>query len=96
MSELIKYGKVSINPKMYSVFINGKEKSLTKTQYRLIEVLVKNGGAVVGTEKLIEEAFPFTECNLSNLRAHISILKKTIGNNIILTKGGFGYYISDK
>ena len=87
-------GDVSLNLLTRKVFVSNHEVSLTKREFLLLELLMANGGRTLSkneiTEKVWEVAF---DMGSNVIEVHISSLRKKIGEDIIKTKVGVGYYI---
>ncbi len=71
---------------------DGKEISLTKTEKRILEVLVKNRGNIVTTNQFQEEVWGEYK-DLANIRVNINKLRKKVSKELIKNVHGLGYKI---
>ena len=77
---------------------NGKTEILTKNEFKILELLLKNKGSVVTREKLMKRLWMSDEYIDDNtLTVNIARLRnklKDLGiGNLIMTKVGVGYYV---
>ena len=75
----------------------GKIINLTKTEYALLEYLLRQKGKVVAKEQIIAHVWNYEADILPNtVEAFVSRLRKKLGKpEIIQTVRGFGYKISE-
>lgn len=86
-------GDVVLNPGEGSVRMCGREISLRPVEYRLLLVLMRNGGRIVKRERLMEEMWDELDDSVEDntLSVHISRLRRKLGAAYIETIRGFGY-----
>ena len=90
-----------IDTKKYSVSKNGKEISLSKKEYDLLEFFAKNRGTVFQREEIMEKVWGYEGFygDLRTVDVTLSRIRKKIENNpaepeYIQNKRGVGYYMS--
>lgn len=95
--EVLRCGEVRLDTGRKQVTRSGEPVALSPKEFRVLEVLMSYGGAVISAEDLLEEAWdanadPFT----NSPRVTISHLRKKLGEPwIIHTVPGSGYYVMD-
>jgi two-component system OmpR family response regulator len=93
------YGALSLDTAKRSASTYGTEISLTKKELALLEYFLLNKEKVISQEELMEHVWDMEADSFSNaVRVHIASLRKklkaAIGNELIHTKIGLGYYLS--
>jgi two-component system phosphate regulon response regulator PhoB len=53
-SDLVRVGELSLNPVTYECVLSGEKLDLTRSEFRLLESLMRNQGRVLSRESLIE------------------------------------------
>ena len=90
----IKDGNISIYPDSRLVQVNGKELSLTKSEFDIAMLLVRNKGQVFSKEQIYEKIYGFDkDGDESAVTEHIKNLRKKLSDagNVIETVWGIGY-----
>ena len=92
--EIYSYKGLVVNTTNNVVTVDNKDVRLTRTEYKLLLVLLKNKGTVLSRQQLIVEAWP--ESAVVSDRAvdvNITRMRKKIGkySTFIVTRQGFGY-----
>lgn len=54
-SDLVRVGELSLNPNTYECVLSGEKLDLTRSEFRLLEALMRNQGRVLSRESLIEQ-----------------------------------------
>lgn len=91
----LEVGDLRLNPIRREVTRSGRPVQLTRKEFAVLEVLMRDPGAVVSAEKLLEKAWdenanPFT----NSVKVTISTLRRKLGApQIIETVTGAGYVI---
>ena len=88
-----------LNTDVKSLVMDGKEISLTKKEYELLEFLIRNKGIVVSREQIFDNVWGINsnsqmrmvDIQISHLRDKIE--KDTKDPQIIKTVHGFGYIL---
>lgn len=94
--DILRAGEITIFPSSYSAEINGKQLSLTVTEFRLLKTFAENPDAALSREQLISAAYPEeTYLNDRAIDCHIKRLRKKIGGEKIETVYGLGYRFSN-
>jgi two-component system OmpR family response regulator len=87
-------GKVSVDTWSKTVTLAGEPVILTAREYALVEYLVLRRGKMVSRTELYEHLFDENEDSLSNLLdVRVSLVRKKIGPEFIVTRRGQGYCI---
>jgi two-component system copper resistance phosphate regulon response regulator CusR len=92
---------IKVDPNKKSVFRDGKEISLTPKEYSLLEYLLKNKNRIISKDELArnlwDENYGITH---NTVEVYINFLRNKIDRDfsrkLILTKPGFGYYLSSE
>ena len=97
--ELIKIGNLVLNTKTKKVNVDGRDINLTSTEYKIMELLMKNKGRVFSIEELYEKVWqePFYKGE-NTVAVHIRRIREKIEINpkepkYLKVVWGFGYKI---
>lgn len=75
---------------------DGKEHSLTGTEFRLLRCLMSRPGHIFSKEQLMEQLYNLNESPNENIiEAYIRRLRKLVGPKAIATRRGQGYLFND-
>ena len=85
-----------LNDKNYTVSSDGETHSLTKKQFNLLQLLMSKPDTVFKREKIMQSVWGDTYVSGRNLDVQITIIRKKIGQEKIITIKGVGYLFSDK
>ena len=91
VENIIKINDIEINLIKETVFKNGKEVKLSKTAWDLLYLLLKNRGAIVSTEKILNYVWGDKPVGNEIVRAYIKELRKILPKDAIKTYKGRGY-----
>ena len=95
--EIYSYKGLVVNTTNNVVTVDNKDVRLTRTEYKLLLVLLKNKGTVLSRQQLIVEAWP-ENAVVSDRAVDVNItrMRKKIGkySTFIVTRQGFGYCFS--
>lgn len=77
------------------VVTKGDERiELTSTEYRLLELLVRQRGAAVSIGEIANVVSPSGDpVSTATARTHVSNLRKKLGDDLVRTRRGFGYFV---
>ena len=90
-------GELRVDLAKRQVFVGGKEVRLTRTEYRLLAILVRNAGKVVTQSLLLKEAWgPASLTQTQYLRVYMSQLRHKVEPDpsrpqYLITEPGVGY-----
>lgn len=97
---LIKCGSLVINPISYEISRAGKELTLSKKEFSLLEFMVRNKGKILTKEKIMDHVWEYDSEILPNtVEQYVGYLRTKIDKNfpkekqLIHTVRGFGYKI---
>lgn len=97
LGEIISIDSLSLDPKNYVVLKNGKNIDLSGKEFALLEYLMRNPGKILTKEQIINHVWDYDSDILPNtVEVYIKNLRAKIGDDLIKTKRGFGYLISNK
>lgn len=93
----IKIGDLVVDTRLKQVSRDGVPTELTPQEYRLIAYLAHQRGRVVSqmeiTEHLYSQDF---ERDSNSIEVLVGRVRKRLGNDVIRTRRGFGYYIAEE
>ena len=95
------FSELTIDPQKKVVVREGQEINLTPKEYSLLEYLVKNKNRVISKDELARNLWDTNYGVTPNtIEVYINFLRNKIDRGfdrkIVLTKPGFGYYLSSK
>ena len=97
-SNYIKYNQLYIAEDENQVILLGYKLELTKTEYQIIKILIKNGNSPVSAEQFsIETGMDLSKENVAFHISSINRMAKFIGKRMLIkniTK--IGYFLNDK
>jgi len=103
VSDELNCDTLTINKRTFKVARNGKEISLSKKEFALLQYLVRNKNTVVSKDKIISHVWNYDADILPNtVEVYIGYLRNKIDKPfkdkppIIYTVRGFGYKVSEK
>lgn len=95
----LRVGSLELDPASHQVTRSGKLLSLTPREYRLLELLMRNAGRVIGRETILESVWGFstdvTENTIEVFMRHLRVKIETRGPKLIHTVRGFGYMMQE-
>lgn len=92
--DILSIGNLAIDMDMKTVLINGKPIDLTKTEFNILTLLVKNTGKVFSRSDILAKAWEGDGIVLERtVDVHIARLRKKIGvyGDHIINRTGYGY-----
>ena len=96
---IIKIGDLEINTEMHRVTVGGEEKSLTPTEYKILELLARNRNVVFSVDKIYESIWQDKySVSDTSIMVHITKLRQKLEKDsknpeYIKTVWGVGYKI---
>nr|WP_277349390.1 response regulator transcription factor [Pseudoflavitalea sp. G-6-1-2] len=97
-SDLLQAGELALNTAAKSVHLSGSEISLTATEFRLLEFMLRNKGRVLSRIELLENVWSINfNMGTNVVDVYVNYLRKKIDRNnsskLIHTVTGMGYII---
>lgn len=93
-SSVLTAGDVAVDTAAQTVTFQGELVTLSAREYRLVELLLRNQGALVSRTMIYEHLFDENHDSLSNLvDVYISRLRAKLGSDFITTRRGQGYIV---
>ncbi len=96
--EVIECGGIVLKLDTAAVNYKGKEKELTKNEFRVLKLLMENAGRIVSRDEIIEKLWESDEFIDDNtLTVNVTRLRRKLDSlgiaDVIKTKKGIGYFI---
>jgi predicted ATPase/DNA-binding winged helix-turn-helix (wHTH) protein len=91
MTELFSFGRFTLNPDERQLHSDGVLAPVGATAVEILLALVEQAGETVSKDALISRVWGRATVGDSRLYVHIYELRKTIGDDCIVTKSGRGY-----
>lgn len=91
MAEPYCFGRFTLHPAERSLCADGVPVPLRATDFRLLLALVESAGVYVTKDDLVSRVWGRAVVGDHVLHVHINTLRKTIGDDCIVTKRGCGY-----
>lgn len=93
---VLEFDDISLNTDTHEVEINGNSIRLTRTEYAILKILMKNKTQIISKSKILDAIFEDTpDCTESSLKTHISHLRNKLseigGKDYIETIWGIGF-----
>lgn len=90
--EILRRGSVEMDTAAHRVSLDGEDMPLTNTEYRLLELFLRNPGRVFTREGLLSRVWGYDFIgDESTVNIHIMNLRRKLGSNLIETVRGVGY-----
>lgn len=90
--EILRRGSVEMDTAAHRVSRDGEDVPLTNTEYRLLELFLRNPGRVFTREGLLSRVWGYDFIgDESTVNIHIMNLRRKLGSNLIETVRGVGY-----
>lgn len=95
-SPILEAGPISIDTRQMRVMICGTNIAVSPLEYRLVAYLLHHKNRVVSPGELIEHLYGDDDARDANaLEAVVTRLRKKLGADVIQTRRGFGYVVSE-
>lgn len=99
--EILQFADLVIDSQKKTVTRSGKDINLSPKEYRLLEYLVRNKNRVISKDELARNLWDNSYGVTANtIEVYINFLRNKIDrgfdHKIVLTKPGFGYYLSSE
>ena len=94
--ETLIFNEIMLNTASHSVTANNKPVRLTRTEYAILKLLIKNGDGVIAKSVLLDKiSIDTPDCTESSLKIHISNLRRKLreasGKDYIEAVWGIGF-----
>ena len=90
--EILRRGSVEMDTAAHRVSLDGEDVPLTNTEYRLLELFLRNPGRVFTREGLLSRVWGYDFIgDESTVNIHIMNLRRKLGSSLIETVRGVGY-----
>lgn len=84
--------KLTLNTDKWEVTKGAKEIELTKTEFRILTILMSNKGFPVSREEILKDIKKDTDTS-NYVDVYVQYLRNKLGKNVIKTIRGVGYKI---
>lgn len=92
----IEYGRLSFDPSIREVRLDGELVELSRREQALLKALLDNRGKILSADHLKDFIYGFVDDVESNaLNVHIYNLRRKLGSNIVETIRGLGYRLGE-
>lgn len=93
-SPVLRHGDIEVDPAAHTVRRAGELVPLRAKEFALLLALLRASGQVLTRQRLEEALYGFDEALESNaLEVHIHHLRRKLGNDLLKTVRGVGYYV---
>jgi two-component system response regulator MprA len=97
---LLRIAELELNPHSRNVFRNGREIALTKTEFDLLELLMRHPGVVVTRDQIYEEIWGYNfETSSKSLDVYVGYLRRKTEESgeprLVHTVRGVGYVVRE-
>jgi len=94
IQRIMNIGNVKVDLDAEVLYRNGKETRLSRKEWGILSILIKNRGRIVGTETILCYAWGDHPVGDETLRTYIKNLRKILPENAISTYKGRGYKLN--
>ena len=96
---LLNYQEITLDPDKHTIFANGREQKLTRTEYAIMKLLMINSEQVVAKLTLLDRiSLDTPDCTEDSLKSHIYNLRKKLkaltGKEYISSVWGIGFMLT--
>lgn len=98
---LLTYREITLDTDKHTLFANGKEQKLTRTEYAILKLLMQNPEQVVAKLTILDRiSLDTPDCTEDSLKSHIYNLRKKLkaltGKEYISAVWGIGFMLNEK
>ena len=98
---LLAYREIMLDTDKHTLFANGKEQKLTRTEYAILKLLMQNPEQVVAKLTILDRiSLDTPDCTEDSLKSHIYNLRKKLkaltGKEYISAVWGIGFMLNEK
>jgi DNA-binding response OmpR family regulator len=94
-SPLLAIGRVVLDTRQMRITVDGDPIALSPLEYRCLSYLMHHAGRVVPPTELMEHLYAHHDREPNAVEVLIGRLRRKLGVDLIETRRGFGYVISD-
>lgn len=93
-SPLLRHGDLEVDPAAHTVLRNGEPVPLRAKEFALLLALLRGSGQVLSRQRLEQALYGFDEVLDSNaLEVHMHHLRRKLGDGLVKTVRGVGYFV---
>ena len=101
LSGLLRYGPIQVDPAAHTVLVNGERLTLSATEYRLLEFLVRRAESVVTRDQLSQHVWGGgTDPSSNVVDVYVGYVRRKLQaaypGTLIQTVRGLGYRLSQE
>ena len=98
---LLTYREITLDTDKHTVFANGSEQKLTRTEFAIMKLLIRDSEQVVAKLTILDRiSFDTPDCTEDSLKSHIYNLRKKLktltGKEYISAVWGIGFILNEK
>ena len=98
---LLTYREITLDTDKQTIFANGKEQKLTRTEFAIMKLLIRNPEQVVAKLTILDRISPDTpDCTEDSLKSHIYNLRRKLkaltGREYVSAVWGIGFMLCEK
>ena len=93
-TSVLTFGRLTLDTRRMAVVVDGAPQRVSALEYRLLDYLAHQGGRTVSAGELAEHLHGADNAEVNAIEALIARLRRKIGSDIIETRRGFGYVLS--
>lgn len=98
---LLTYREIMLDTDKHTLFANGKEQKLTRTEYAILKLLMQNPEQVVAKLTILDRiSLDTPDCTEDSLKSHVYNLRKKLkaltGKEYISSVWGIGFMLTEK
>ena len=98
---LLTYREITLDTDKHTIFANGKEQKLTRTEFAIMKLLIRNPEQVVAKLTILDRISPDTpDCTEDSLKSHIYNLRRKLkaltGREYVSAVWGIGFMLCEK
>ena len=98
---LLTYREITLDTEKHTISANGKEKKLTRTEFAILKLLIRNPEQVVAKLTILDRiSLDTPDCTEDSLKSHVYNLRKKLkaltGREYISSVWGIGFMLTEK
>ena len=98
---LLTYREITLDTDKHTIFANGKEQKLTRTEFAIMKLLIRNPEQVVAKLTILDRiSLDTTDCTEDSLKSHIYNLRRKLkaltGREYVSAVWGIGFMLCEK